>query len=208
MRKVFLSAAVLMVGGLMLHGAFACEVNRQVSQPNWAIVLPDACSWSNCLVDPPQAPLTSDPAQDCGAAYFDPGTYSGSNGLLEWLMASLVTESPYKPGEGFAPSPPDWLMVSLGTQSQYKPGAGFAPSPLDWLMASLGTESQYKPGAGFAPPPMDANAQYRKLRKTSAPLEPRSIAAITPAAAASAERAASAAPTGGRISIGTRGRAQ
>jgi hypothetical protein len=41
-------------------------------------------------------------------------------------------------------------MASFGTQSQYKPGAGFAPSPPDWLMASLGAQSQYKPGAGFA----------------------------------------------------------
>jgi intracellular sulfur oxidation DsrE/DsrF family protein len=102
MRKVFLWAAALTVGGLMLHGAFACELNRQASQPNWAIVLPGACSGSNCLVDPPQDPLTSNPVQDCGAAYFDPGTYSGNNGLLEWLMASLVIQSPYKPGAGFA----------------------------------------------------------------------------------------------------------
>ena len=143
MREVFLWAAALMVGGLMLHGAFACELNRQASQPNSAIVLPGACSWSNCLVDPPHDPLTSDPVQDCGTAYFDPGTYSGSNGLLEWLTASLDTQSQYEPGAGFAPS----------------------PSPPDWLMASLGTESQYKPGAGFAPSPLDANAQYRKLHK-------------------------------------------
>jgi hypothetical protein len=116
-----------MVGGLMLHGAFACELNRQASQPNLAIVLLGAFSGSNCLVEDP---LTSDPVKDCGA-YFDPATYSGSNGLL------------------------------------------------DGLMASLGIQSQYKPGAGFAPLPMDANAQYRKLRKTSAPLElgSRSIAA-------------------------------
>ena len=143
MRKVFLSAAALMVGGLMLHGALACELNRQASQPNSAIVLLGACSWSSCLVDPPQDPLTPDPVQDCGTAYFDPSTYSGSNGLLEWLMASLDTQTEYKPGAGFAPS----------------------PSPPDWLMASLGTESQYKPGAGFAPSPLDANAQYRKLHK-------------------------------------------
>jgi hypothetical protein len=120
------------------------------------------------LVDPPQDPLTSvadekrtpvDQVQDCGAAYFDPGTYSGSNGLLDWLVASLGTQSQYNPGAGF-PSPLDWLMA-LGAQSQYKPGAGFAPSPLDWLMASLGAQSQYKPGVGLAPSPMDANAQYR-----------------------------------------------
>jgi hypothetical protein len=107
MRKVFLWAAALTVSGLMLHGAFACELNRQTSQPNSAIVLPGACSWSNCLVDPPQDPLTSDPVQDCGTDYFDPGIYSGSNGQLDWLTASLDTESQYKPGAGFAPSPMD-----------------------------------------------------------------------------------------------------
>jgi len=114
MRKVFLSAAALTVGGLMLHGAFACELNREAGQPGSAIVLPGACSGSNCLVIPPQDASTPvkkrapvNPVQDCGAAYFDPGTYSGSNGLLDWLMASLGTQSQYKPGAGFAPSPMD-----------------------------------------------------------------------------------------------------
>ena len=116
MRKVFLSAAALTVGGLMLHGAFACELNREASQPASAIVLPGACSGSNCLVNSPQDPLTAlanekrtpvDPVQDCGAAYFDPGTYSGSNGLLDLLLASLGAQSQYKPGAGFAPSPMD-----------------------------------------------------------------------------------------------------
>jgi len=101
MRKVFLSAAALTVGGLMFHGAFACELNREASQPASAFVLPGACSGSNCLVNPPQDP------QDCGAAYFDPGTYSGSDGLLDWLMASLGAQSQYKPGAGFARSPMD-----------------------------------------------------------------------------------------------------
>jgi len=114
MRKVFLSAAALTVGGLMLHGAFACELNREAGQPGSAIVLPGACSGSNCLVIPPQDASTPvekrapvNPVQDCDAAYFDPGTYSGSNGLLDWLMASLGTQSQYKPGAGFAPSPMD-----------------------------------------------------------------------------------------------------
>ena len=116
MRKVFLWVAALTVGGLMLHGAFACELNREASQPASAIVLPGACSGSNCLVNPPQDPFTPvanekrttvDPIQDCGAAYFDPGTYSGSNGLLDWLMASLGAQSQYKPGAGFAPSAMD-----------------------------------------------------------------------------------------------------
>ena len=114
MRKVFLSAAALTVGGLMLHGAFACELNREAGQPGSAIVLPGACSGSNCLVIPPQDASTPvekrapvNPVQDCGAAYFDPGTYSGSNGLLDWLVASLSAESQYKPGADFAPTPMD-----------------------------------------------------------------------------------------------------
>ena len=100
MRKVFLSAAALTVGGLMFHGAYACELNREASQPASAIVLPGACSESNCLVNP------QDP-QDCGAAYFDPGTYSGSNGLPDWLMASTDAQGQYKSGAGFAQSPMD-----------------------------------------------------------------------------------------------------
>jgi hypothetical protein len=100
MRKLFLSAAALTVAGLMFHGAFACELNREASQPASAFVLPGACSGSNCLVNP------QDP-QDCGAAYFDPGTYSGSNGLLDWLMASTDAQGQYKSGAGFAQSPMD-----------------------------------------------------------------------------------------------------
>jgi hypothetical protein len=116
MRKVFLWAAPLTVAGLMLQGAFACELNREASQPAAEIVLPRGCSGSNCLVNPPQDDLTAlanekripvDPVQDCGAAYFDPGTYSGSSGLIDWLMATLGAESQYRPGAGFAPSPMD-----------------------------------------------------------------------------------------------------
>jgi len=116
MRKVFLSAAALAVARLMLHGAVACEVNREASQPASAIVLADGCSGLNCLVDPLQdafTPLANekrtsvDPVKDCGAAYFDPATYSGINGLLDWLVASLGAESQYKPGVGFALSPMD-----------------------------------------------------------------------------------------------------
>jgi hypothetical protein len=116
MRKVFLSAAPVAVVGFMLHGAFACELNREAGQPASAIVLL-GCSGSNCLINPPQDdPLTAfanekrtqvDPIQACGAGYFDPGTYSGSNGLLSWLTASLGTQDQYKPGPGFAPSPMD-----------------------------------------------------------------------------------------------------
>ena len=116
MRKVFLSAAPLTIVGFMLHGAFACELNREAGQPASAIVLL-GCSGSNCFVDPPQDdPFTAfanekrtqvDPVQACGAGYFDPGTYSGSNGLLNWLTASLSAQGQYKPGAGFASSPMD-----------------------------------------------------------------------------------------------------
>jgi hypothetical protein len=114
---VFLLTAALTAGGLMPQGVFACEL--KAASP---IVLLGVCSGSNCLVNPPQDPLTSvadekhtpvDQVQDCGAAYFDSGTYSGSNGLLDWLMESLGTQSQYKPGAGFAPSPTDQLMASL-----------------------------------------------------------------------------------------------
>jgi hypothetical protein len=113
MRKVFLWAAPFTVAGLMLHGAFACELNREAGQPASEIVLSGGCSGSNCLVNSPQDALTAfanekrsavDPVPDCGTVYFEPGTYSGSNGLLEWLTASLDTQSQYKPGAGFAPS--------------------------------------------------------------------------------------------------------
>jgi len=116
MRRVFLSTAAFTVGVLMLNGAFACELNREASQPAPAMIVMGACSGSNCFVSPRQEPLTPlanekrtpvDPAQDCGAAYFEPGTYSGSNGLLDWLVASLDAQSQYKPGAGFAPSPMD-----------------------------------------------------------------------------------------------------
>jgi hypothetical protein len=97
----------------MLHGAFACELNREAGQPVWAIALPGDCSGSNCLVNPPQDPFTAlanekgtlvDLVRDCGADYFDPSTYSGTDGLLDWLMASLGAQDQYKPGAGFAPS--------------------------------------------------------------------------------------------------------
>ena len=117
MRKVFLLTTALTVGGLMLHGAFACELNREAGKATSPIVLLGGiCSGTNCLVNPPQDLLTSvadekrtpvDQLQDCGAAYFDPGTYSGSNGRLDWLVALLDTQSQYEPGAGFAPSPMD-----------------------------------------------------------------------------------------------------
>jgi len=116
MRKVFLSAVALSVSGLMLNGAAAREWNREATQPASAIVLADGCSGLNGLVNPLQDALTPlgnerrtpvDPVEDCGVAYFDPDTYSGNDGLLVWLMASLGAQSEYKPGAGFAPSPMD-----------------------------------------------------------------------------------------------------
>jgi len=116
MRKVFVSVAFLMVAGFVLHGAFACELNREAGQPASTIVLPAGCSGSDCLANPPQDVLTAlaneepapvDPIQDYGAVYFDAGTYSGSNGLPEWVMASLGAQSEDEPGDGFARSPMD-----------------------------------------------------------------------------------------------------
>jgi hypothetical protein len=95
---------------------FAGELNREASDPASTIVLPVGCSGSNCLVNQPQDLLTAlaneeripvDPVQDYGASYFDPDTYSGSDGLPHWLMASLGAQSQYQPGGGFSPSPMD-----------------------------------------------------------------------------------------------------
>jgi hypothetical protein len=113
MRKAFLSAAAFTVAGSMLQAAFACELNREANRQG-SVVIAD-CSESGCVFGPPPdffASLTdertpSGPVQDCGAAYFDPGTYSGSNGLIDWLMATLDVESQYRPDAGFAPSPMD-----------------------------------------------------------------------------------------------------
>jgi len=113
MRRMFLSAVVLT---LMVHGAVACEVNRQAGQPVWAIALPDDWNGSDCQLGPPQdrpnPPADEESAQgnpgpDCGVAYFDPGIYSGSAGLRDWLMASLDAQSQYKAGAGFIQSPMD-----------------------------------------------------------------------------------------------------
>ena len=113
MRKMFLSAAALT---LMVHGAVACEVNRQAGPPVWAIALPDDCNGSDCRLNPPQDQLNppadeksapDNPARDCGVAYFDPGIYLGSAGLRNWLIASLDAQSQYKSGAGFVPSPMD-----------------------------------------------------------------------------------------------------
>ena len=113
MRKVFLSAAALTVAGSMLHSAFACELNREANRQGLSVIAD--CSGSGCMFDLLQDPLAlltdertpPGPLQDCNAAYFDPGTYSGSNGLLDWLMATLLAENQYRPGAGFAPSQMD-----------------------------------------------------------------------------------------------------
>jgi len=115
MRKVFISAVALTVGGLMLHGAVARELNREASQPVSAIILGDGCGGLNGFVNPPDAltPLGNenrspvDPVKDCGAVYFDHATYWGINGLLGLLVASLGAESQYKPDVGFSLSPMD-----------------------------------------------------------------------------------------------------
>jgi|SRR6516162_5241640 len=99
MRKVFLLAAALTVTGFMANArdAFACELNPEASQPAFAIRL---------SVNPAQNPFVP---VDCTAAYFDPGTYSGSDGLFDWLIALVHAESQHKPepGIGFPPSPMD-----------------------------------------------------------------------------------------------------
>jgi hypothetical protein len=115
MRNIFLSAAALVVTGLTLHGAFACELNREAGQPGPGIAV-QGCSGSNCLVNQPQdlvAALANekgipvDQVRDCATGYFDPGTYSGSNGLLDWLVASIDAQRQYRSGAGFARSPMD-----------------------------------------------------------------------------------------------------
>jgi hypothetical protein len=67
------------------------------------------------LANPPQDLLTAvaseertpvNPVQDYGAIYFDAGTYSGANGLPEWVMAALDAQSQDEPG-GFPRSPMD-----------------------------------------------------------------------------------------------------
>ena len=112
MRKAFLSAGVVAITWSMFHGAFACEFNRGADRQD-SVVVAD-CGGSGCMYDPlqnPFAPLlertTPGPAQDCGASYFDPDIYTGTNGLVVWLMATVVAESQYRPGAGFAPSPMD-----------------------------------------------------------------------------------------------------
>jgi hypothetical protein len=107
MRNVFLLAAALTVTGFMAnaHDAFACD--PEASQPAFAIRL---CGGSDCLVNPAQDPfIPVDHFQDCSAAYFDPGTYSGSDGLFDWLIALVRTQSQYnpEPGVSFPPSPMD-----------------------------------------------------------------------------------------------------
>ena len=104
MRKVFLLAAALTVTGFV--AAFACELDSEASKPVFAIRLPDGCGGSDCLVNPAQDPFIP---VDQSAAYFEPSTYSGSNGLSDWLIALAHTQSQYKPEPdvGFPPSPMD-----------------------------------------------------------------------------------------------------
>ena len=112
--QVFLSAAAAMLTGLMAHGAFACELNRGADRQGSVVLA--YCGTAACIFNPPQdafAPLVDekgtapDPEQNCSAAYFDPGTYSGTNGLMKWLVATVEEQGQYQPGEGFARSPMD-----------------------------------------------------------------------------------------------------
>jgi hypothetical protein len=112
MRKAFLTAAVIAVTWSTFHSAFGCGFNREANRQG-SVFFAD-CGGSGCMFYPPQDPFapllertTPDPAQDCGAAYFDPDIYTGTNGLLVWLVATLGAESQYRPGAGFAPSPMD-----------------------------------------------------------------------------------------------------
>jgi hypothetical protein len=112
MRKTFLSVAAFAVAISMIHGAFACELNREVSRQSSVIVAD--CGGLGCVPDPAQDAFAFlvehtqlDLTQDCGAAYFDLDTYTGTNGLMVWLMATLGAESEYRLGGGFAPSPMD-----------------------------------------------------------------------------------------------------
>jgi hypothetical protein len=86
MKKTVLSAAV-MVTWSMLPGTFACGFNHEANREGSINVA--NCSGSGCTFDPPQDPFAPtiertppDSAQACGAAYFDPDIYTGTNGLL------------------------------------------------------------------------------------------------------------------------------
>jgi|ERR1700760_3164313 hypothetical protein len=110
MRKAFLSVAVFVVAGSMFQTAFACELDRGAGRQDFGVV--EHCSGSTCLFDPLRDPLAAldqrtsvGPTLDCDAVYFDPGIYTGTDGLMVWLMATLGTESQYRLGAGFTPSP-------------------------------------------------------------------------------------------------------
>jgi hypothetical protein len=114
MRKVFLSAAALVVTGFMVHGAFACELNRDADRQGSVFFA--YCGTAACMFNPPQDPFAplveeedtpANPVQDCSAPYFDPGTYSGTDGLMEWLIATVEEQGQYQPSAGFARSPMD-----------------------------------------------------------------------------------------------------
>jgi hypothetical protein len=71
-----------------------------------------AATWSNCEAagsfqrPEPRVLVTAGFAANT-FIYFDAGTYSGGNGLPEWLMASLGVQSQNQPGGRFARSPMD-----------------------------------------------------------------------------------------------------
>jgi hypothetical protein len=111
MRKAVPLAVIVAVAWSMLHSASACGLNSEITQGS---VVGADCGVLGCMFDPPQDPYTllfertpPDPARDCRAAYFDPGIYTGVDGLVVWQMATLGAESQYQPGAGFPPSPMD-----------------------------------------------------------------------------------------------------
>ena len=110
MRMALQSAAIVAVTWSMLHSAFACGLNTETIQSSAGA----DCGGSGCMFDPRQDPFSllfertpPDPVQDCRAAYFDPGIYTGVDGLVVWQMATLDAESQYLAGSGFPSSPMD-----------------------------------------------------------------------------------------------------
>jgi hypothetical protein len=59
MRKVFVSAAALTVGGLMLHGAFACELNREAGQASFGNCSSGCLQWIKLLGQSAAGPFHS-----------------------------------------------------------------------------------------------------------------------------------------------------
>jgi hypothetical protein len=86
-----------MVTWSMLHGTFACGFNHEANREGISVA---NCSGSGCTFDPPQDPFAPtiertppDPAQACGAAYFDPDKASAPlPEILAWKARRSVLE--------------------------------------------------------------------------------------------------------------------